>query len=162
MGGERTQALAKPLEDSPMIQEENNDISFRVSKLEDLFKGSVRIFDLFNLEKRMEKRMGNMEENGIKWRKGWDICRIQWDLWRIILWKGLLSSYKIHRKIFLKVMMWPRVVRKIKIVLMMINPPLICLLQEHLILIIELIGDVPHVVSNSLRLTRRSLMERNI
>ena len=86
-GGGRTHDSTKSPEDSLMsTQEESDDISFRVSKLEDLFKGPMRTDELFNLEEMMVKRTGNMdnkmdnmdkieermghvEENGIKMQK---------------------------------------------------------------------------------------------
>ena len=60
MGGGRTQNLDKQPKESPLTLEESDDIYFRVSKLEDLFKRSVRTVDLFNLGERMEKRMKNI------------------------------------------------------------------------------------------------------
>ena len=62
-GGGIIHTLDKPLEDSSSTHEENEDLSFRVSQLEDMIKGYVRMVDLFNLEERMEKRMGHMENN---------------------------------------------------------------------------------------------------
>ena len=47
----------KPLEGSTMIHEESEDISFRVSQLEQNFKGMVKTMDLYNLEQRMEKKL---------------------------------------------------------------------------------------------------------
>ena len=60
-----------------MIHEESEDMSFRVSQLEQNFKGMVKTLDLCNMEQRMEKKleesmeknMGNMEkrmENKLK------------------------------------------------------------------------------------------------
>ena len=51
---------AKPLEYSSITHEESEHLSFQVSQLEDLIKGFVRTIDLFNLEERMEKRMGHV------------------------------------------------------------------------------------------------------
>ena len=45
-----------------MIHEESEHLSFRVSQLEDMIKGSMRIIYLFNLEHRMVKKMGHMED----------------------------------------------------------------------------------------------------
>ena len=48
-----------------MTQEESDDISFKVSKFKDLFKGSVKTIALFNLEesikKKIEERMVHIE-----------------------------------------------------------------------------------------------------
>ena len=52
--------LVKPLEGSTMIHKESEDMSFRVSQLEKTFKGMVKTLDLYNREKRMEKKL---EEN---------------------------------------------------------------------------------------------------
>jgi hypothetical protein len=43
-----------------MIHDESEDMSFRVSQLEQNFKGMVKTLDLYNLAKRIKK---NMEEN---------------------------------------------------------------------------------------------------
>ena len=52
----------KPPEDSTMIHEESEDMSFRVSQLEQNFKGMVKTLDLYNLEKRIQKKLKeNME-----------------------------------------------------------------------------------------------------
>lgn len=65
-GGGITHTHSKPPEDSPMTQEESDDIFFRVSKLEDLIRGYERTINLFNLEERMDKKieegMEHMEE----------------------------------------------------------------------------------------------------
>ena len=50
----------KPPEGSTMIHEESEYMSFRVSQLEKIFKGMVKTLDLYNLEKRIEKKL---EEN---------------------------------------------------------------------------------------------------
>ena len=47
----------KPLEDSTMVHEESEDMSFRVSQLEQNFKGMVRTLDLYNMEKKLEQSM---------------------------------------------------------------------------------------------------------
>ena len=39
----------KPLEDSSLTYEEMEDISFRVSKLEDMIKGNVKFDDYYNI-----------------------------------------------------------------------------------------------------------------
>ena len=56
----------KPPEGSTMIHEEIEDMSFRVSQLEQKFKGVVKTLDLCNMEKKweesMETNMGNMEK----------------------------------------------------------------------------------------------------
>ena len=43
----------RPLEYSSPIYDEKEDMSFRVSKLEDMIKGNVKIDDLVNLENNM-------------------------------------------------------------------------------------------------------------
>ena len=43
----------KPPKDSSLTYEEVEDISFRVSKLEDMIKGNVKIDDFAELEKKM-------------------------------------------------------------------------------------------------------------
>ena len=45
-----------------MIHEESEDMSFRVSQLEKNFKGVVKTLDLYNIEKKLERNMGNMEK----------------------------------------------------------------------------------------------------
>ena len=60
-GGGRNHNPTTPPKYSPMTQEENDNISSRVFKLEDMFKGSMRTVDSFNLEEMIEKRMRNME-----------------------------------------------------------------------------------------------------
>ena len=42
-GGGRSHTLIKPLEDSSMAYDESEDLSFWVSKLEELIKGYVKI-----------------------------------------------------------------------------------------------------------------------
>ena len=61
--------------------------------------------------------------------------------------KMIVKLFKIQRKNFLKMIMWPRILKKIKIVFMLRNPPLIRILQEDLILMMELIRDCPKGVS---------------
>ena len=56
-GGGIIYTLDKPLEDSPMTQEESEDLSFQVSQLEDLIKAYARIINLFNIEDMMENKM---------------------------------------------------------------------------------------------------------
>ena len=46
----------KPTEDSSMTYDEMEDISFRVSKLEDMIKGNVKIDDFSKLEKKMASK----------------------------------------------------------------------------------------------------------
>ena len=46
----------KPLEDSSPTYDEMEDISFRVSKLEVMIKGNVKIHDLVKLEKKMASK----------------------------------------------------------------------------------------------------------
>ena len=49
----------KPRKDSSLSYDESEDLSFQVSKLEDLIKGTVRMIYLVNLE----NKMNNIEEN---------------------------------------------------------------------------------------------------
>ena len=57
----------KPPKGSTMIHEGSEDISFRMSQLEKIFKGMVRTLDLYNMENKleesMETNMGNLEKN---------------------------------------------------------------------------------------------------
>ena len=92
-------------------------------ELENIMEWSMRMDDFFNIEERLENKM---EEN----------------MERIVM---LIQT---QRGKFLKVMIWPRVLRKITIVFMLSNPPLIHILQEDLILIKEVIVDGPQGVSN--------------
>ena len=46
----------KPPGDSSLTYEEMEDISFRVSKLEDMIKGNVKIDDFAKLEKKMASK----------------------------------------------------------------------------------------------------------
>ena len=46
----------KPLEGSSPAYEEMEDISFRVSKLEDIIKGNEKIDDFAKLENKISKR----------------------------------------------------------------------------------------------------------
>ena len=46
----------KPLEDPSPTYDEMEDISFRVSKLEDMIKGNVKIEDFAKLEKKMDTK----------------------------------------------------------------------------------------------------------
>lgn len=48
----------KPLEDSSLTYDESEDLSFRVSKLEDMIKESVKTIDLLNLK---DKIMGHID-----------------------------------------------------------------------------------------------------
>ena len=58
--------LVKPPKGSNMIDDESEDMSFRVSQLEKNFKGMVKTLDLYNMEKKleesMETNMANMEK----------------------------------------------------------------------------------------------------
>jgi hypothetical protein len=62
-GGGRIHIPIKPAEDSSPTYEASEDLSFQVSKLEDLIKGSVRMIDLVNLEKSIIHMENNMEKN---------------------------------------------------------------------------------------------------
>ena len=104
----------------------------------------MRTPNLFNLEERFQKRM----EGSIK--------MVDLVILENIMVERIVSSYKIHRKSFLKVMMWFRVLRKIKIVFMLSNPPFISIMKEDL----SLIRDGYQVVSNSPRSTCINLMAR--
>ena len=53
----------KSPKDSSLTNNESEYLSFRVSKLEYLIKGSMRMIDLVNVENNMEERMGHMESN---------------------------------------------------------------------------------------------------
>ena len=46
----------KPLEDPSPTDDEMEDISFRVSKLEDMIKGNVKIGDLVKFENKMASK----------------------------------------------------------------------------------------------------------
>jgi phage host-nuclease inhibitor protein Gam len=52
----------KPPKGSTLIHEESEDMSFRVSQLEKNFKGVVKILDLYNMEKKLETNMADMEK----------------------------------------------------------------------------------------------------
>ena len=52
----KNQTPLKPLEDSSPTYDEIKDISFRVSKLEDMIKENVKIDELFKLEKKMASK----------------------------------------------------------------------------------------------------------
>ena len=52
-GSGKNQTPLKPPEDSSPTYEEMEDISFGVSKLEDMIKGNVKIDDFAKLEKKM-------------------------------------------------------------------------------------------------------------
>ena len=52
-GSGKNHTPLKPPEDSSPTYEEKEDISFRVSKLEDMIKGSVKIDDFVKLEEKM-------------------------------------------------------------------------------------------------------------
>ena len=47
----------KPPEGSTMIHEESEDMSFRVSQLEENFKGMVKTLYLCNMEQKLEENM---------------------------------------------------------------------------------------------------------
>ena len=47
----------KPPEDSCTMYDEMEDLSFRVSKLEDMMKGVVKGIDFINLENKMEENV---------------------------------------------------------------------------------------------------------
>ena len=53
----------KPLEDSSLTFDESEDLSFWLSKLEDMVKGTGSKVDLVNLETKMEKGMGHIDNN---------------------------------------------------------------------------------------------------
>ena len=46
----------KPPEDSSLAYDETEDISFRLSKLEDMIKGNVEMDDLVKLENKMASK----------------------------------------------------------------------------------------------------------
>ena len=56
-GGRRSHTPIKPLEDSSMTYDESENLTFHVSKLENLIKGSMRMIDLVTYRE--------------DWRKGW-------------------------------------------------------------------------------------------
>lgn len=65
-GGGIIHSTTKRPKDSSMTYDESEDLSYRVSKLEDLIRGSnMRMIDLVNLEERMghmvEERIGKLE-----------------------------------------------------------------------------------------------------
>ena len=55
-GSGKNNTPLKPLEDSSPTYEEMEYISFRVSKLEDMIKGNVKIDDFDKLEKKMDTK----------------------------------------------------------------------------------------------------------
>ena len=55
--------LDKPLEDSSMTYDEEQYLSFWMSKLEQQIKGLVKIVYFDNLQGEFERRMGNLEKN---------------------------------------------------------------------------------------------------
>ena len=55
-GSGKNHTPLKPLEGSFLIYEEMEDISFRVSKLEDMIKGNLKIDDFSKLEKNMDTK----------------------------------------------------------------------------------------------------------
>ena len=52
----------KPPEGSTPIHEESEAMSFRMSQLEKNFKGVVKKLDLYNMEKKLETNMGDIEK----------------------------------------------------------------------------------------------------
>ena len=65
------------------------------------------------------------------------------------MWPSVLGKIKIVLVFLLrKVMMWPMVLMKINIVFMLSKPPLISILQEDLIILMEVIKDEPLGVPN--------------
>ena len=62
----------KTLEDSSPTYDEMEDISFRVSKLEDMIKGNVKIGDLVKLENKMASKEGLKRMAGKEDLKGMD------------------------------------------------------------------------------------------
>ena len=52
----------KPLEGSTLIHEKSENMSFRMSQLEKNFKGVVKTLDLYNMEKKLETNMGDIEK----------------------------------------------------------------------------------------------------
>ena len=66
-GSGKNHTPLKPAEDSSLKYYEMEDISFRVSKTEDMIKGNVKIDDLVKLENKMAskedlKRMASKED----------------------------------------------------------------------------------------------------
>jgi hypothetical protein len=62
MAPKRNATPVKPPKGSTMIHEESEDMSSRVSQLEQNFKGAVKTLDIYNLEKRIENKLeGYME-----------------------------------------------------------------------------------------------------
>ena len=55
-GSGNNQTPLKPTDDSSLTYDEIEDISFRVSKLEDMIKGNVKIVDIVKLKNTMDKR----------------------------------------------------------------------------------------------------------
>ena len=51
----------KPPEGSTLIHAESEGMSFRMSQLEKNFKGVVKTLDLYNMEKKLETNMGDIE-----------------------------------------------------------------------------------------------------
>ena len=65
----------------------------------------------------------------------------------------MLISYNTHRKNFIMVIMWAKVLMMIEIVLILRNYPLVSILLEGSILTLEIIRDASQVVFNFSRLT---------
>ena len=55
-GSGKNHTPLKPWEDSSLAYDEMEGISFRVSKLEDMIKGNVKMEDLVKLENKMDGR----------------------------------------------------------------------------------------------------------
>ena len=62
-GGGTNHTPLKSPEDSPLTYDESEDLSFLISKLEDMIKGCLKTIDLLNLEERMGHMENMMEEN---------------------------------------------------------------------------------------------------
>ena len=62
-GGGRIHTPSKPPKDSSMAYDESEDLSYWMSKLEDLIKSFVRMIDLVNLEESMGHMENEIEEN---------------------------------------------------------------------------------------------------
>ena len=88
------------------------------------------MLDLVNLEERLENNMKLIETNMDEM-----MGHIDKNMERIA------NLIKTQRGIFQKVVMWPKVLKEIKIVFMLRNP--LCILQDYLILIMKLIRGGP-------------------
>ena len=145
--------LVKPPEGSTLIHEESEDMSFRMSQLEKNFKGVVKTLDLYNMEKKLETNMGDIEkklEESIETNMGnmeKKMEKLEESMERIV------NLIQHDRKRFLMMIRWTKVLMMKEIVLILRNHPLVSLLLEGSILTLEVIRDGSQGVFNFPRLT---------